>query len=178
MPPAAQDAVSSALTAMPASGLPLVVGVVSLLLAGTGVVFSAYETLNHLAGVPLRSRFGFVTRYVRVIVMVVVVLAGGLGVAALTVASSALPDVGELQRVTAGLATAVVVFLVLVAAAVLLLARPATLRSPSSAAAAGAVVVALVLSAGARLLPALVLRAGPSTAASRRWRESSPCSTS
>jgi membrane protein len=161
VPPSLQDTVNTALIAMPTSGLPLAIGLVGLLFSATGVVRSAYETLNHVAGVPLRSRFGFVSRYARLLLMLVVVLAGGLVVAALTVAAGALPDVGELQRVAAGASAAVVVFIVLVTAARVLMARPVTWRSTWLAAATGAVAVALVLSVGARLLSALVTRAGP-----------------
>ena len=98
VPPALQATVNTALAAMPVSGLPLAVGIVGLLLSGTGVVFSTYETLNHLAGVPRRSRFHWFARYARVLLMVVVVLAGGLGVAALTVASGVLPDEPNASR--------------------------------------------------------------------------------
>lgn len=159
VPPAFQSTVSSALAGMPVSGLPLAIGIVGLLLSGTGVVFSAYETLNHVAGVPRRSRFHWVARYARVLLMVVVVLVGGLAVAALTVASGALPD--ELQRLGANLATFVVVFLVLVAATTLLVARRIPLRSSALPAAMGALVVTVVLALGARLMGALVARSGP-----------------
>jgi membrane protein len=161
VPPALQETVNTALAAMPVSGLPLIIGVVGLLLSGTGVAFSAYETLNHLAAVPRRSRFGLVSRYARVLLMVVAVLVGGLSVAALTVASGALPDIGELQRVVASLATALVVFLVLLAAATVLVARPVPLRTSWLPAAMGALVVTLVLSLGTRLLAPLVARSGP-----------------
>lgn len=161
VPPALQETVNTALAAMPVSGLPLVIGVVGLLLSGTGVAFSAYETLNHLAAVPRRSRFGLLSRYARVLLMVVAVLVGGLSVAALTVASGALPDIGELQRVVASLATALVVFLVLLAAATVLVARPVPLRTSWLPAAMGALVVTLVLSLGTRLLAPLVARSGP-----------------
>jgi hypothetical protein len=91
VPPALQSTVNMALAAMPVSGLPLAIGLVGLLLSGTGVAFSAYETLNQLAGVPRRSRFGLLARYARVLLMVVVVLVGGLSVAVLTVASGPYP---------------------------------------------------------------------------------------
>src|SRR6478672_5479320 len=48
LPPALQSTVNSALASMPVSGLPFVIGIVGPLLSGTGVVFSVYETLNHL----------------------------------------------------------------------------------------------------------------------------------
>jgi membrane protein len=156
-----QNTVDDAVAAMPSSGWPFVIGLVGLLFAASGVVFSVYETLNHLAGVPMQSRFGFIPRYVRVMLMVVVVLAGGLGTATLTVVSGALPDVNWLQQVSAAVGTALVVFLVLIAAAKVLIARPVSVRAAWPAAALGAVTVAVVLTAGTRLLAALVTRAGP-----------------
>jgi len=156
-----QETVETALASMPSSGLPLAVGLIGLLFSGTGVVFSAHETLNHLAGVPLRSRFGFMARYARVLLMLVIVVTSGLVVAALTVAAAALPDVVLLQSITAAASTAAVVFFVLVCAAKALVPRPVRLRDAWPAAAGGAVAVTIVLTAGARLLTTLVSRAGP-----------------
>jgi uncharacterized BrkB/YihY/UPF0761 family membrane protein len=161
VPAALQDTVNTALIAMPTSGLPLAVGIIGLLFSAMGVVRSAYETLNHVAAVPLRSRFGFVARYARILLMLVIVLTGGLVVAALTVAAGALPDIGQLQRLAAGASSALVVFVVLVSAARVLVARPVSWRSTWLAAVSGAVAVALVLSVGARLLSALVTKSGP-----------------
>ena len=161
VPPDLQHTVENAVTTMPSAGVPFVVGLVGLLFAATGVVSSAYETLNHLAGVPVRSRFGFLPRYVRVLLMLVVVLAGGLGAATLTVASEALPNVTGLQRVAGTVGTAVVVFVVLVVAAKLLVARPVPLRASWPAAVLGAIAVAAVLAVGTRLLAILVTRSGP-----------------
>ena len=160
VPPELQHTVENALHAMPSSGVPFAVGLVGLLFAGTGVVFSAYETLNHLAGVPMRSRFGFISRYARVLLVLVVVLAGALGVAVLTVASGALPDVSGLQRLAAAVGAAVVVFVVLEVAAKLLVARPVRLRACWPAAVLGAVTVAAVLAIGTRLLATLVTKSG------------------
>ena len=40
------------MTALPTSTVPFVAGLIGLLFSGTGVVFSAYQTLNHVAAVP------------------------------------------------------------------------------------------------------------------------------
>jgi uncharacterized BrkB/YihY/UPF0761 family membrane protein len=160
VPPELQPTIDHAVTTMPSSGLPFVLGLIGLLSAGTGVVFSAYETLNHLAGVPRRSRFGFVPRYARVLLMVVVVLVGGVAAATLTVASGALPNVSGLQQLAAAVGTAAVVFGVLALAAKVLIARPVSLRASWPAAAIGAVTVAAVLAIGTRLLAVLVSRSG------------------
>ena len=160
-PPALQSTVNTALAAMPTSGLPLGLGIAGLLFSGTGVVFSAYETLNQLAGVPTPFSLPLGRRATRrVVLMVVVVLVGGLGVAALTVALRAgCPT--SCNGLPPALATALVVFVVLVTAAALLVARPVRWRTSMVPAATGAVVVTLVLALGARLLAPLVARAGP-----------------
>jgi uncharacterized BrkB/YihY/UPF0761 family membrane protein len=161
VPPEFQQTVDESVAAMPSSGLPFFIGLVGLVLTGSGVVFSAYVTLNHLAGVPMQARFGFFPRYARVLLMLVVVLVGALGVATLTVVSAALTDVSGLQQVSAAVGTAFVVFLVLLAAAKILIARPVTLRAVWPAAALGAVAVAAVVTLGTRLLAAMVTRSGP-----------------
>jgi len=160
VPPELQPTIDHAVTTMPSSGLPFILGLIGLLSAGTGVVFSAYETLNHLAGVPKRSRFGFVARYARVLLMLLVVLVGGVAAATLTVASGALPNVNGLQQLAAAAGTAVVVFVVLALAAKVLIARPVSLRTSWPAAAIGAVTVAAVLAIGTRLLAVLVSQSG------------------
>jgi uncharacterized BrkB/YihY/UPF0761 family membrane protein len=161
VPPLLQETVDDAVTAMPSSGLPFVIGLIGLLFAGTGVVLSAYRALNHLAGVPMRERYGVVQRYARVLVMVLVVLAGGLAAGALALASGLLPDITGLQQFAAALGTAVVVFVMLTIAGKLLIARPVPLRATWPAAALGAVLVSAVLALGTRLLGVLVTRSGP-----------------
>ena len=91
VPQALRSTVEHSLATLPTSTIPFVVGLIGLLFSGTGVVFSAYQTLNHVAAVPHRLRAGFVSRYVRVFVMLATLLLGALAVGTLTVVATALP---------------------------------------------------------------------------------------
>src|SRR5215468_7202293 len=154
VPEALQSTVEHALAALPTSPIPLVAGLI-------GLVFSVYETLNHVAAVPHRLRAPFVSRYVRVLVMLVALLLGGLTVGALTVVATTLPGQPGVQRAAAVLGSAIVAFAVLLLAARLLLVRPAPIQALWPGALIGAAVVTLVLNAGAPLLARLVTKAGP-----------------
>ena len=161
VPEALRSTVEHSLAALPTSTLPLVFGLLGLLYSGTGVVFSVYQTLNHVAAVPHRLRAPFLSRYIRVFVMLATLLLGGLAVGALTVVATALPGQPGIQRAAAVLGSALVIFGVLLLAAKLLLVRPAPVRVLWPAAVLGAVVVTLVLTVGASLLARLVAKAGP-----------------
>ena len=161
VPQALRSTVEHSLATLPTSTIPFVVGLVGLLLSGTGVVFSAYQTLNHVAAVRHRFRAGFVSRYVRVFVVLAMLLAGALAVGALTVVATALPGQPAVQRVAAVLGSVLVVFAVLLLGAKLLLARPAPVRALWPGAILGAAAVTVVLNAGAPLLARLVAKAGP-----------------
>jgi membrane protein len=154
------DTVDSAVKALPSSGLPLVIGVVGLLFSGLGIVFSAYQTLNHVATVPHRARLEFVPRYLRIVAMLLLLVVGALGVGALTVASSTLVDIPGLSRLAASVGTAVLTFLLLWAATALLLPHRAHLHIVWPAALTGAVTVTVVITFGASLLTSLVQRSG------------------
>src|SRR6266852_740698 len=123
VPQALRSTVEQSVTTLPASTIPFVAGLIGLLFSGTGVVFSVYQTLNHVAAVPYRLRPGFVSRYVRVFVILATLLLGAVAVGALTVVAAALPGVPGVQRATAVLGSALVAFAVLLLAARLLLAR-------------------------------------------------------
>src|SRR6201985_2292681 len=152
VPPALRPTIEHSLAAMPTSTIPFVVGLIGLLLSGTGVVFSAYQTLNHVAAVRHRLRAGFVSRYVRVFAVLAMLMAGALATGALTVVATALPGQPGVQRAGAVLGSALVVFAVLLFGARLLLARPAPVRALWPGAVLGAVVVTVVLHAGAAVL--------------------------
>src|SRR3954453_4381506 len=125
VPPALQPTVEQALTKLPDTTVPLIAGLIGLLFAGTGIAFSAYQTMNNVAGVPRRLRPGFFPRYIRVFVMLATLMLGALAVGALTVAATAVPSFPGAQRTVAALGSAVIIFGVLLLGAKLLLARPA-----------------------------------------------------
>jgi len=161
VPPKLQPTIEQSLARLPTSTVPFIAGLIGLLFAGTGVVFSAYQTLNNVAAVPRRVRAGFFPRYIRVFVMLATLLLGALAVGALTVAATALPGVPGLERTVAVLGSALVIFGVLLLGARLLLVRHAPFRALWPGAVMGAVVVALVLNLGTPLLARLVAKAGP-----------------
>ena len=161
VPQALRSTVEQSLATLPTSTIPFAVGLIGLLLSGTGVVFSAYQTLNHIAAVPHRCRAGFVSRYVRVFAALAMLLLGALATGALTVVATALPGQPAVQRAAAVLGSALVVFAVLLLGAMLLLARPAAVRALWPGAILGAAAVTVVLTAGTPLLAGLVTKAGP-----------------
>ena len=95
VPKALRPTVEHSLATLPTSTIPLVAGLVGLLFSGTGVVFSAYQTLNHVAAVRYRFRAGFLSRYVRVFVVLATLMVGALAIGALTVVATALPGQPE-----------------------------------------------------------------------------------
>jgi len=161
VPPVLRPTIDHSLATLPTSTIPFVAGLIGLLFAGTGVVFSAYQTLNHLAAVPYRLRAPFVSRYIRVFAMLATLLLGGLAVGALTVVATALPGQPAVQTAAAVLGSALIVFALLLVSAKLLLARPAPVRALWPAAIVGTVAVTAVLNVGAPLLARLVARSGP-----------------
>ena len=161
VPPALRPTIEHSLATLPTSAIPFVAGVIALLFSGTGVVFSAYQTLNHVAAVRHRLRAGFVSRYVRVLAVLAALMLGALAVGALTVVATALPGQPAVQRAAAVLGSALVIFAVLLLGAKVLLARPAPVRALWPGAMMGAAAVTVVLTAGAPLLARLVTKAGP-----------------
>src|SRR6266849_6468156 len=110
VPPALRPTVENSMATLPTSTVPFIAGLIGLLFSGTGVVFSAYQTLKHVAAVPRRLRAGFASGYVRVFVMLATLLLGALAVGALTVVVTALPGLPEAERAVAALGSAVVIF--------------------------------------------------------------------
>ena len=161
VPEALQSTVEHSAATFPTSTVPFVAGLIGLLFSGTGVVFSAYQTLNHVAAVPYRLRAGFVSRYLRVFLILAMLLLGALGAGTLTVVATALPSQPGVQRAAAVLGSALVVFAVLLFGSKTLLTRPTPLRALWPGAILGAAAVTAVLNVGAPLLARLVTKAGP-----------------
>jgi membrane protein len=161
VPPSLRSTVDDSLAVLPTSTAAFVVGMIGLVLAATGVVYSVDQTLNHIAAVPYRARAGAVVRLLRSVAAVVILLAGVVAVGGLTVFVTALDGLPLAGRGLAGLGSAVVVFAVLMVTGRLLLDRPARWSALAPAAALGAGAVALVLQVGAALMAVLVDRAGP-----------------
>jgi membrane protein len=159
--PQLRPGIEQALAEMPANGIPLAVGLVSLLFAGTGGVLAVYSALNRMWGIAWRDRFGFVTRYVRVLLVllvsfVVAVLAAGSAVLTDTVLR--LPAV---ERGAAGVAADAAIFAVIVLVHRVLVCRPVPLRAMWIGGALAATAVTALLHAAATVLPVLIKRAGP-----------------
>ena len=77
VPKALRPTIEHSLATLPTSTIPFVVGLVGLLLSGTGVVFSAYQTLNHVAAVRHRRRLSYLVRYARVFAVLATVMRPG-----------------------------------------------------------------------------------------------------
>jgi YihY family inner membrane protein len=156
-----QPTVESALGTLPDSGVPLVVAIVGLVLSGLGVVNSAYETLNQLAGVRFRERLGLVPRTLRTLAALLVLVVGALGVGAQSVVVGAVPALSALSR--AALFVGGVVLTALVVWGLVALLVPVRVRFSSvwPGLLAAGVVVSTLLTFGAVLLPGFVARSGP-----------------
>jgi membrane protein len=160
VPPQFRETVDTALLALPSGGVPLLVGVAGLIFAGLGIVFSAYETLNHVATIPHRRRMEFFPRYLRVIAMLLLLIVGVAGIGVLTVAVSGLGDLPGLSRLAAYAGTAAITFLLLWASTGLLLPIRARFLAVWPAALVGSLAVAGVITFGALVLPRLIQRSG------------------
>jgi membrane protein len=154
------DVVDEGLASMPDKGWPYVVGVIGLLYAGTGVVSSAYVTVNHLVGIRYRDRRGFVARYAYNAIVLLVVLAGAVAGAGTGLLVAALPGAGLVERSASILGTFAVLFAVLVVAAKLLVVRRVSVRAVWPAAALGALLTTAVISVGSSLVARSTTGAG------------------
>lgn len=161
VPRTLQPTVESAASSLPTSPVALVIGVVGLLYSATGVVFAAYRTLNHVAGVPYRSLPNPIGAYARIFAVVLLLLAGVLAGGSLAVAGAAVPHLGAFDRLLAAAGTGVSAFVVLLFGVRLLLVRKTSGRMLWRPAVLAALILALVLHVGGPVLTRLIKSAGP-----------------
>ena len=153
--------VEQALAQLPSGGVPLAVGLVGLVFAGTGGVLAVYAALNTMWGVPWRDRFGMTRRYVRALVVLCLTFVGAVLAAGSAVVTDAVLDLPAAQRGAAGVATATALFAMSCVAQKALVCRPLRIRDMWIGGMLGAGVVTVLLNLAATILPALVSRAGP-----------------
>jgi uncharacterized BrkB/YihY/UPF0761 family membrane protein len=152
--------IEHALAQMPPSGIPLAVGLVSLLFAGTGGVLAMYSALNRMWGVPWRDRYGWASQYARVLLVLVLSFTSAVIAAGSTIVTDTVLQLPAVQRGAAAVATATAVFAVISIAHKVLVCRPLRMRDIRMGGVVGAVVVTALLNAATTVLPALVTRAG------------------
>ena len=116
--------VMAAYNSLPDSGITLVVALVGLLLAGTGGIYSLYFTINQVFAVPYRFRYGFGPRYLRVILVVVLMAVGVLVLSLGTTVVSSLLDVRGINRAAVFILTTAIFTGILYLAAKILSRRP------------------------------------------------------
>jgi membrane protein len=158
--PSLRPDIEQALEALPPSGLPLVAGLLGLLLSGTGGVVAAHAALNQIWAVPFRERFGWVVRYVRVVLVLLVVLAGAIVVAVLGVAAGSVLRLEATERLASALGSFAVAFAVLVVAYKALTARRLSFREIWLGAVLGGAVITAVVALGTTALAVLITRSG------------------
>jgi YihY family inner membrane protein len=158
--PTLRPDVEQAISQLPPSGVPLAVGLVSLLFAGIGGVLAVYSVLNKMWGVPWRDRFGLTGRYARALLVLVLALVSAVIAAGSTILTDTVLELPWVQRAAAAVATATAVFAVIGIAHKVLVCRPLRIRDVCVGGAIGAIIVTVLLNAAATILPALVTRAG------------------
>jgi uncharacterized BrkB/YihY/UPF0761 family membrane protein len=139
-----QDQIINSYDTLPSGGAAFWVALIGLLLAGTGGAFAIYAMVNQVFCVPYRFRFGFGPRYIRVLLMLLVI-----GLAVVVIAGTSLLA-GQYvpaawQGLCSGLATFLAVAGVLFAAPKVLCRRPVRNSEIVVGAVSGALVFTLIL---------------------------------
>jgi hypothetical protein len=161
VPPEFRDVVDQGLASLPTSGLAFVFGAVALIGSGLRIVTTAFDTLNHVAGVPFRNRINGISKRIRTLVMLIILMLGLTAVGAVTLISQFLTDRAGASAVAEAIGMVLLVFLMIWAGIALLLPRGAALRTFWLAALIASIVIALVLFYGSSLLAHYVSTNGP-----------------
>lgn len=123
VPAAYQEQIIDSYNTLPSGGAAFWVALIGLLLAGTGGAFAIYAMVNQVFCVPYRYRFGFGPRYLRVLLVLLM-----LGVAVVFIAGTSVLISQHVaqgwQQPLSAVATLVAIFLVLFSAPKVLSRRP------------------------------------------------------
>jgi len=157
VPDGIADAVNSALESMPTSPLPLVIGILGLLFTGNGIVFTAYEIINQLQGVPHRDRFGFFPRYLRAFATLLTLL---LAIGAIGGVAVLVNHLGSPALLPGLLVIWLILCALLLASVALLSARPHSWRPAIPAVIIGGTILTILTLLGSWALTMFVGRAG------------------
>jgi len=152
VPPEYQAQVTNAYESLPSGGAAFAVAIIGLLLAGTAGVFSLYAMVNQVFCVPYRFRYGFGPRYIRVLLLVVLM---GLGVLVVTVGSTLVVHVTGFafaQRAGASVLLWLVASALLYAGATFLTRRALTFSEVGLGAALGGLAMTTIIGLGSALL--------------------------
>ncbi len=152
VPPEYQQQIIDSYATLPSGGAAFWVALIGLLIAGTGGAFALYAMINQVFCVPYRFRFGFGPRYLRVLLVVLMLGVAVLVIAGFSVFAGRFIPVAAQQPISA-LVGLLVAFAVLFAAPKVLARR--TIRTPEI------VVGALI---GATAITVIVSLAGVITA--------------
>lgn len=159
IPDSLNEAITSALAAMPSSPLPLVIGIIGLLFTGNGIVFTGYEIINQIQGVPHRDRLGFLPRYIRAFATLFVLLLGIAALGGIAVGVARLGP-GFLGIGLGLLGSWTVLALVLLSCVALLSSTPGAWRAAWPGAIIGGAILTILVTLGGWLLSVLVSRSG------------------
>ncbi len=161
VPPQFREVVYQGLASLPTSGLAFVIGAVTLIGAGLRIVTTAFDTINHVAGVPFRDRVTGVSKWLRTLAMLVILMFGLVAIGAVTVAAQVIPDRAGIQRFGEFVGTVAMIFLLMWIGTALLLPRRARLALIWPAALIGSIVIAIILTFGSTLLAHYITSSGP-----------------
>ena len=159
IPDSLTEAITSALAAMPSSPLPLVIGIIGLLFTGNGIVFTGYEIINQIQGVPHRDRLGFLPRYLRAFTTLLVLFVGIAALGGIAVGITRL-DAGFLGLGLGLIASWGVLTAVLLVCVALLSSTSGGWRAAWPGAIIGGAILTILVTLGGWLLSMLVSRSG------------------
>lgn len=155
-----QATVDSALQSLPTNGLAYWVGLIGLVATSLGVVRTAHDTINHVAGIPFRLRLNFVRKFIRIVMVMIVMLFAIAMIGGLNIVLSKINEPTGLEVMLQLVGTVAILFLLTWLAVSLLLPTAPKWNSIWPMALLGAVVIAAFLGIAALLLPRLITNYG------------------